>query len=395
MRIFLSYASEDRPRVEPIRYALAEQGHDVFFDREDLLPGEAFDSRIRNAIECCDLFICFLTPHTVDAGSYTLSELQVAERMWPHASGRVLPVVLDDVPRADIPAYLRSVTLLRPVGNITASVADAVHQLARSHRRRRVRRISLWAVAILAPLAIALYWFIQRSSISSKDGAPLVLIEGGVFTMGDDENSPMRELYVSAFYIDRYEVTTARYARFLAENGSLQPPPEWESVDVGTQGELPVVGVSWRDAHAYCRWAGKRLPTEAEWEKAARDGDARTYPWGNDAPRPESAAFGRDAENAYQGGLAPVGTHQAGRSREGVDDLAGNVSEWVNDWHSDSFMRDDVRDPSGPADGSHRVIRGSTWREPAGKLAAARRYFASEDHRSDDNGFRCARDAQR
>src|SRR5678816_705972 len=106
MRIFLSYASEDRSHIEPIRYALGEQGHDVFYDREDLKPGEAFDSRIRAAIERCDLFICFLTPHTTDAGSYTLNELAVAERRWPLADGRVLPVILADVPRKDIPAYL-------------------------------------------------------------------------------------------------------------------------------------------------------------------------------------------------------------------------------------------------------------------------------------------------
>jgi hypothetical protein len=155
MRIFLSYASEDRPRIEPIRFALAEQGHDVFYDREDLKPGESFDSKIRAAIERSDLFVCFLTPHTVDAGSYTLNELAVAERMWPLADGRVLPVILADVPRADIPAYLRSVTCLTPVGNITASVSDAVHTLAQIHKRRRQRRIAILAVAILIPIAAA------------------------------------------------------------------------------------------------------------------------------------------------------------------------------------------------------------------------------------------------
>ena len=111
MRIFLSYASEDRTRIEPIRLALVGQGHDIFYDREDLKPGEAFDAKIRAAIERCDLFVCFLTPHTVDAGSYTLNELSVAQRKWPSADGRVLPVILADVPRKDIPAYLRSVTL--------------------------------------------------------------------------------------------------------------------------------------------------------------------------------------------------------------------------------------------------------------------------------------------
>src|SRR4029078_2436412 len=105
MRIFLRYASEDRDRMEPIRFALAEQGHDIFYDREDLKPGESYDSRIWSAIQRTNLFICFLTPPTVDAGSYTRSELAVAERMWPNADGLVLPVMLDQVPRKDIPAY--------------------------------------------------------------------------------------------------------------------------------------------------------------------------------------------------------------------------------------------------------------------------------------------------
>ena len=162
MRIFLSYASEDRARIEPIRYALAEQGHDIFYDREALKPGEAFDTRIRAAIEGCDLFVCFLTPYTVDAGSYTLSELAVAERIWPRADGRVLPVILAEVPRQDIPPYLRSVTCLTPVGNVTASVSDAVHALAQAHKRRRLRKIAIWAVAILILVALASYLLVQR-----------------------------------------------------------------------------------------------------------------------------------------------------------------------------------------------------------------------------------------
>ena len=395
MRIFLSYASEDRPRIEPIRYALAEQGHDIFYDREDLKPGEAFDSRIRAAIERTDLFVCFLTPHTVDAGSYTLSELAVAERMWPRADGRVLPVILADVPRQDIPAYLRSVTCLTPVGNVTASVSDAVLQLARAHNRRRLRKIATWAVAILIPAAIASYWLVQRASVSTKDGVPLVRIEGGVFTMGDDEFFPMREVYVSPFYMDAFEVTTARYAKFLEANGALAPPAEWESVDLKKHGELPVVGVSWNDADAYCRWAGRRLPTEAEWERAARDSDQRKYPWGNEEPGAGRAAYARKAEYAYEGGLERVGVLEAGRSREGVYDLEGNVSEWVGDWFTESFSVDDVRNPKGPPTGEKRVIRGSGWHEPVERIGGSRRYQASPDNRTDDVGFRCARDGDK
>lgn len=393
MRIFLSYASEDRARIEPIRFALAEQGHDVFYDREDLKPGEAFDSKIRAAIERSDLFVCFLTPHTVDAGSYTLNELAVAERMWPLADGRVLPVILADVPRQDIPAYLRSVTCLTPVGNVTASVSDAVHALAQIHNRRRQRRIATWAVAILIPVAAAAYWLVQRAAVSSKDGAPLVRIEGGVFTMGDDEFFPLREVYVNPFYMDGVEVTTERYAKFLAANGSLAPPDEWETLDLARQGQLPVIGVSWNDADAYCQWAGKRLPTEAEWERAARDGDQRKYPWGNEELSANRAIYSHRAEDAYGGGLERVGSLEAGRSREGVYDLEGNASEWVSDWFTESFPVADVRNPKGPPTGEKKVIRGSGWHEPADRIGGSRRYQASPDNRTDDVGFRCAKDA--
>ena len=394
MRVFLSYASEDRPHIEPIRYALAEQGHDVFFDRENLKPGQAFDSKIRAAIERCDLFIIFLTPHTVDAGSYTLSELAVAERVWPRADGRVLPVILADVPRKDIPAYLQSVTCLTPVGNVAASVSDAVHALAQAHRRRSMRKFAIRAVAFLIPVALASYWLVQRAAVSSKDGAPLVRIEGGVFTMGDDEFFPLRDVYVSPFYIDAVEVTTERYATYLSRNGSLAPPDEWGSVDLERQGQLPVVGVSWNDAQAYCRWAGKRLPTEAEWERAARDSDQRMYPWGNEEPGADRAVFARDADAAYGGGLEPVGMLDPGRSREGVYDLQGNAAEWVSDWYTESFPVDeDVRDPQGPSTGENKVIRGSGWHDPVDRIGGSRRYHASPDNRTDDVGFRCALDA--
>ena len=394
MRIFLSYASQDRAQVEPVRYSLEEQGHDVFFDREDLPAGDAFDSRIRKAIERCELFICFLTPNTVDAGSYTLTELEILERVWPKPAGHVLPVVLRPVPMEQIPAYLKSVTLLQPDGNMTATVADATHQIARMRNRARMRRLGLAALALIVVALPAWYWLTHRSAVTTKDGAPVVPIEAGVFTMGDDENSPQREVYVSRFYIDRFEITTARYAEFMKANGSLAAPDEWERVKLPAQGELPVIGVSWRDAVAYCRWAGRRLPTESEWEKAARDSDARTYPWGKDEPSPERATYAGSAEDAYEGGLTPVGAHATGRSREGVDDLAGNVYEWVNDRFSESFPHDDVRDPAGPETGDGRVLRGSGWHDPAQRLDAARRYHATEDNRADDIGFRCAMDAK-
>ncbi len=378
MRIFVSYASQDRATVEPIRYALAQAGHTVFFDRDDLPAGEEFDSRLRTAIERCHLFIMFLSPQAVDAGSYTLTELSIAERCWPDPSGRVLPVVLAPTPMATIPAYLKAVTLCEPVGNVTASVADTVKQIARRRVRRRLVPATVGSLAVLAAAAAVIH-FSARGSVT-QDGAPLVRIAAGTFTMGDDDFTPMRTAHVDAFDIDAQEITTSRYAEYLKATGSV-PPDLWEGVDLARHAELPVVGVSWRDADGYCRWAGRRLPTSAEWERAARGSDARPYPWGTDEPTNELATFARDGDDPYANGLTPVGSHVAGRSVEGVLDLAGNASEWVSD---------DFRDgPDENTDG--KVIRGGGWHDPPDRLLASRRWHASEEQRLDDLGFRCAR----
>jgi formylglycine-generating enzyme required for sulfatase activity len=213
--------------------------------------------------------------------------------------------------------------------------------------------------------------------------------------MGDGEESPLRTVYVDAFYLDRFEVTTARYAKFLEATGAVSEPEGWDEAKSAAARELPVVGVDWREAEAYCRWAGKRLPTEAEWERAARGAEARVYPWGNDAPGAARARFATSASGPYQGGLAPVGSHAEGQSSEGIQDLAGNASEWVADWFSESFASSDVRNPKGPESGPGRGIRGGGWQEPAERLRSAKRFFAAPDNRADDLGFRCARDAAR
>jgi len=398
MKIFLSYSSHNRAAVEPVNFALLAQGHDVFFDRDDLPAGTTYDEKIIEAVEGADLFVFMLSPAAIRPGSYALGELDLAQKKWAHPSGRVLPVAVEPVAFDQIPPYLKSVTILEPTGNLAAAVVDAVRRL--DAVRQRPRRITWVAsAAVIVALAMAAWFFVstdrQKTVITGKDGAPSVLVPAATFTMGDGEDSPVRNVHVDAFYLDRFEVTTERFGKFLEATGAVSQPEGWDEAKSAASRELPAVGVDWREAEAYCRWAGKRLPTEAEWERAARGTQARPYPWGDDAPSAERARFATSASGPYQGGLAPVGSHVAGQSSEGIQDLAGNASEWVADWYSESFATSDVRNPKGPASGPGRGIRGGGWQEPAERLRSTKRFYAAPNSRADDLGFRCAQDAAR
>ena len=395
MRIFLSYAIEDRAAAEAICLALQGDGHEVFFGRKDFPAGEEFHTRIRQGIEESSLVIFLLSAKALDAGSYTLTEMSIAAKKWPKPHGHILPVLLERVNTRELPAYLQAVTYLESPGNVTAEVASAVAWIARDRRRKKLRvAVPIAAGVMLAAGAMAWYFANRGPSATrtGKDGAPAVLVPAGEFTMGDDENSPKRKLFVDAFYMDRFETTTARYAKFLESTGSENTPDFWDDRKGKDVDQMPVVGVSWNEANAYCRWAGKRLPTETEWEKSARGTDERTFPWGEETPTIDRANYENSSPETYETALSPVGTHAAGQSPYGVDDLAGNASEWVADWYSESFTSDDVYNPRGPAQGEKRVIRGSGRYDPSARLAAAKRWFASPDHRSDDIGFRCASD---
>jgi formylglycine-generating enzyme required for sulfatase activity len=393
MRIFISYASQDREPANSIYLALRDQGQRAFFDRTDLPAGDEYHNRIRKAIQKSHLFIFLLSPNALDADSYTLEELSIAEK----AGVKLLPVVLREPAMDQIPASIKNVTFHRPVGNLAASVAAEVHRIAADFMRKRLKRL---AAALLIVTAVAGGYFYlhearNRGELIGKDGAPAVLVPAGSFVMGDDENSPRRDIYLDAFYMDKYEVTVSRYAKFLKATGNVGAPEEWETVDLQNGAELPVVGVDWHDADSYCRWADKRLPTESEWEKAARGSDERKYPWGNDVPTPEHAIFGKPYKNpVYKDGVAAVGRHPKGISPFGIHDLSGNVSEWVADWFAEGFSRADVRNPKGAEKGTVKAIRGGGWYDPPERLIIAKRWYANPDQRSDDLGFRCASDVK-
>jgi formylglycine-generating enzyme required for sulfatase activity len=237
-------------------------------------------------------------------------------------------------------------------------------------------------------------------TITGKDGVPMVLVPAGEFMMGsraddqsaDDDERPAHRVYLDAYYIDQYEVTTARYAKFF--KATNRPQPEyWSANVVSDHGNKPVVGVDWKDATAYCSWAGKRLPTEAEWEKAARGTDQGLYPWGNQPPNEQRANFDHCCDFKDYGVLTDVGSYEAGKSPYGVYDMAGNVWEWVEDWYDDRYYSKSLeRNPTGPSSDKYRVIRGGSWGIGPGDLRSAGRLRHSPAKRRDYIGFRCAQD---
>ena len=393
MRIFLSYAWQDRDHAKAIYLALRDQGHRVFFDRADLPAGDEYHNRIRAAVERASLFVFVISPDALDAGSYTLTELAIAEK----ANRRMLPVMLRETEIARLPASLQAVTIHRSDGNLAASVAAEVHRIGGEVRRKRLKQFAA-ATTAAALLVAGVFYFLEvqkKQGYPGKDGAPSVLIPAGSFIMGDDENSPRREIFVDSFYLDKYELTVGRYAAFLKATGNVKAPELWETADLQHGAELPVVGVDWQDADGYCRWAGKRLPTEAEWERAARGNDERTYPWGNEPPSPDHATFGKPAgSRVYNDGVIRIGAHSKGMSPFGIHDLSGNVWEWVSDWYAESFRRDDVRNPRGPDKGTHKVMRGGGWYDSAERITATKRMYAEPAQRDNEVGFRCAADAR-
>jgi iron(II)-dependent oxidoreductase len=202
--------------------------------------------------------------------------------------------------------------------------------------------------------------------------------------MKDDR--PVQRIHVDAFSIDAHEVTNEEYAAFV--RAGHRAPYNWAkgALPVGRE-KHPVTGVSWDDAAAYAKWAGKRLPTEAEWERACRGGvDEKIYPWGDGKP---SKAIAR-----FDGVEGPVPACSLPKTGFGLCDLAGNVWEWTADWYERTYYeRSPGSNPPGPDSGQYRVLRGGSWADEAKYLTCANRSWARPAERSPNIGFRCAKSA--
>jgi peroxiredoxin len=215
----------------------------------------------------------------------------------------------------------------------------------------------------------------------------MALIRAGDVTMGsydgEEDEQPVHRVWLDAFYLDLHEVTNADYKRFLDARGR-KPPYNWVGglypADSAAQ---PVRLVTWDDAADYARWAGKRLPTEAEWEKAARGGLInKNYPWGDEI-KPTNAR--------YSSRLGPVPVGRFAANGYGLFDMAGNIWEWVADWYdAEYYYSSPDRNPRGPSVGAYHVLRGGSWYDHPAYLRCAFRNWAKAGARSLTVGFRCA-----
>jgi iron(II)-dependent oxidoreductase len=304
-------------------------------------------------------------------------------------------------------------------------------QTARPSTLNRVVNVLLAGAVVLALISAA--WGLDTQDITvewTPDGKKLamervatwsmkdemVLVPAGSFLMGSDKKAdrnayaaerPQRPVWLDAFEIDKYEVTTLQYLKFvLATN--RPPQVDWRYDGGNFQAAManhPVMHVSWYDADAYCKWAGKRLPTEAEWEKAARGTDGRLNPWGNQTAGLSRANFGRTglsgpvrdrperlllyppiiSVDKYENAVSPYGVHQ----------LLGNVAEWVADWYDKGYYASaPERNPKGPDTGTQKAFRGGGWMDSTTTMRAAMRNGTDPTVKINWLGFRCARDAQ-
>jgi formylglycine-generating enzyme required for sulfatase activity len=276
-----------------------------------------------------------------------------------------------------------------------------------------ILRPQQWSTAITLSEQVTLQLHLPLivRGVLTYDPTQEALIPAGTFQMGCDVNNPaengcaqfplqnhelpLHTVYLNTYYIDRYEVTNAQYKECV-DTGACREPGNNSSwtrpsyYNNPAYADYPVINVTWHQAAAFCSWAGKRLPSEAEWEHASRgSSDTRMYAWGNDAPNCTKANY-----DGCIGDTNRVGSYPDGASPSSVMDMAGNVWEWVNDWYDPNYYSvSPDSNPQGPETGWYRVMRGGDGRHSVDRIRSADRGRRYPDSGSNNGGFRCARSA--
>ena len=250
----------------------------------------------------------------------------------------------------------------------------------------------------------------RKSSVEKADPRNMVLVSPGFFIMGSnkslEDEAPEHRVYLDSYWIDKFEVSAGKFAEFLNTmdnlkgyyldnkfgtlyyDGRFHPRPGLEN--------YPINNITWNAADEYCKWKEKRLPTEAEWEKAARGTAAQAYPWGNIPPSDTLARYFQTwTKEENHKVMVPVQALTEGQSPYGLHNMAGNVKEWVDDWYDREYYNEqsEYANPRGPIGGEFKVVRGGSWRDMKGFIYSTFRNSGNPKSRMDDYGFRCAKNA--
>ena len=349
--IFLSYASEDRERVRPVVGALEARGWSVWWDRT-IKPGQIFARVIQAALEEARCVVVLWSRESVESDWVQTEAAEGQKRKI------LIPALLDDVA---IPLEFRRIHAAK----LDPGFGDLLGGVER-----------ILGMPAAPPRLTA-----GQTRENPKDGLTYVWIPPGKFTMGcspgDNESfpgeKPAHEVTITlGFWMGQTPVTEAAYARYAKANGQSIGPADTD---------LPVVNVSWEDTQRYCQWVGLRLPSEAEWEYAARAGTS-------------GSRYGALDDVAWHGGNSGGKRHPVcGRQPNawGLYDILGNVWEWVTDWYNEAYYgQSSATDPSGPSTGQGRVLRGGSLTLDVGNVRASARLGRGTTYRSTYIGFRCA-----
>ncbi len=447
---FISYTHENTRFALKLAHKLKRRGVPLRIDQWDIAPDQEWDQAIEPMVRYCDHFLVILSPSSVN--SWVVQE----QFSWAIETGRPMVTILHQA--CEIPASLQAAPC---IDFTTQNFRSAFNELMAYYfpPKQSESKPLLWLQTMganttqfwydtllpllwpgwLGPLLLLLLllvgvmglWRYQLSgttlaepryeqlaivhptptplpppietTVRSQDGQVMVQIPAGQFLMGSvdtdpdasDDEKPQRVIHLDTFWIDQTEVTYAQY-QTCVEMGNCSAARSMASTF--RKADFPVIGVNWQQAQAYCQWVGGRLPTEAEWEKAARGMDARRYPWGNefDGTRlnycdSNCVADSRDnsADDGYRY-IAPVGSYPTGTSPYGVFDMSGNVWEWTADWYAiDSYKNLSAQNPGGPESGLQRVVRGGSWAYQGRALRTAERHRDVPTSQHDNMGFRC------
>jgi formylglycine-generating enzyme required for sulfatase activity len=389
-RIFLCHASEDKPRVRELYHRLKEAGYHPWLDKEDLLPGQDWRHEIEKIIrDPYNIVVVCLSCNSVTKRGVVQQEIKWALDVLdqtPEGTIYLIPARLEECQAPDRLSQLHWVELFEPDG--FGKLKQALNfELGKRQLPRQAEPLPKAQVA--QPVVLE-----RRQPFEPE----MVLIPAGEFLMGSDPNRdidaqgdelPQHRLYLPDYHIAKTPVTSAQYWAF-AQSASHKQPGTWKGKQP-PQGrkDHPVVNVSWHDTVAYCKWlaqvTGKhfRLPSEAEWEKAARGTDGRIYPWGNEPPDESRCNFDFKIKETTL-----VGSYPQGASPYGLLDMAGNVYEWCHSLYRPYlYNATDGREGAGGWD-DERVLRGGAFNSDARYVRCASRYRYSPDYRNYYAGFR-------